>query len=63
MAILLFHILKEAVEDPDVSGHPYHIFITFVKIAIGGPTFGYAMGKVAIWCLTMVYYKRLKRFS
>lgn len=35
VAILLFHILKDSVENPEENERPAHIFLTFVKIAIG----------------------------
>lgn len=55
VAILLYEILKDMVEYPGADQGTWKITKQFIQIAIGGPIYGYLMGKVSIWCLTMVY--------
>lgn len=47
MAILLYDILKEIVEDPlGDAGTLKNVLIKFVRIAIGGPLFGWFMASL-----------------
>jgi NhaP-type Na+/H+ or K+/H+ antiporter len=56
VAILLYEIFKEVVEKPDdESDQTIHITKQFLQIAVGGPTFGWVMGKLTIFCLSLIF--------
>jgi NhaP-type Na+/H+ or K+/H+ antiporter len=59
VAILLYEIFKELLqEEGDVGGAlelTGRITKKFLKIALGGPIFGFLMAKVAIFCLARIF--------
>jgi len=55
VAILLYEILKEIVESPDEDTEYIKMLWKFLQIAVGGPAFGFFMGKITILCLSLVF--------
>ena len=59
VAILLFEIFHEILiqkeADESAGQKALHIFGMFMQIAIGGPAFGWIMGKLAVSCLSLVF--------
>jgi NhaP-type Na+/H+ or K+/H+ antiporter len=59
VAILLFEIFKELLqsEDENQSGGALagKVILMFIRIAIGGPVFGFIMAKIAIFCLARIF--------
>lgn len=60
VAILLYEVIGALVENFGETHHSneelaWHIFLDFLKIALGGPLFGWLMAKIAIACLSRVF--------
>lgn len=62
VAILLYEIFEEILEEAALGKTPGtlpavfgHSVLKFVQIAIGGPAFGWAMGKITIFFLSYVF--------
>lgn len=55
IAILLYEIFKEIVESPEAEGLELTILRKFCQITLGGPAFGFIMGKIAILCVSLIF--------
>lgn len=58
MAILLFEIFQDRLkEDEELSSGQLagNVIIMFLRIAVGGPIFGYIAAKIAIFCLARIF--------
>ncbi|OXA50331.1 Sodium/hydrogen exchanger 7 [Folsomia candida] len=58
VAILLFEIFQDRLkEDEELSSGQLagNVIIMFLRIAVGGPIFGYIAAKIAIFCLARIF--------
>ncbi len=59
VAVLLYEIFVEIVEEPELLADVFpltlHILKKFFQIAIGGTIFGFICGKIAIFSLNRIY--------
>lgn len=59
VAILLYEIFKELLEEEgeaqDAGSLAAKVIVMFLRIAVGGPAFGFVAAKITIFCLARIF--------